>query len=550
MKKILALLLTLSLLLSLCSCELADILSMLEQMETNDSSQNCTHEDEDGDEMCDHCYLYLGEDCPHMDENQDGLCDYCGNPWEYVCEYHYDAEPDGICDYCDKPFTRVPLATPVISLMEGGGVTWYEKETYKNCNEYILEINGVEKTVRNAEYVSPAHGDKLRVKALCINENGIYLDSAWSEVFIFQRDKNYDFLNLGLTGEVEGALVLMAEKPIGTYSMGDNKYIKCPNGDFIIDDGRSSIEIFQYDGYQFYDIGTKRYDMTVFGADHKYEYYMALYMYSTLFTLLTNNTGGTPASATAHLSNKNVELLEAGEVELENENVRMMSHYTEYSHAVDTDYLFTTYMHPQTRKFDWITPYADKILYWRVEYIDKVGLENNVVIQFTEDFGTEDSRGVRKILQGYGLSGSGDLGEILGGLTPEQKEELEGEMQGDIPGFDLDDLLGALGGTDNPLGAYAGWENELTVYTMPFEHEGDNWNDEYKMTGMISDAYTMPYVLQVDYLYKFWYDGGSFATYVRRKEGLYRYTHETGFYVIDKDGNRIPYDYQTQLPLS
>ncbi len=550
MKKLLSLFLAITFLLTLTSCDMESLLPLLSDL-ADETEEPCIHSDEDSDELCDNCGLYLGADCPHMDENEDGRCDYCGNSWEYVCENHYDAELDGICDYCHNAFTKVPLETPVIYIEENGAVTWYKREISKNCYDYMLSINGVEEKTGSTKLSSPAHGDVIRVKALAISENGMYLDSEWSEEFIYKREKNYDFLNLGLSGELEGQLVLLAEKPAGTYTMGDHKYIKCPSGDYIIDDGNKII-FFKHGAYECYEIFDSFYNLTRFGADDKYEYYVGLALYSTIFTFLPSDAGNTPTSGDAYLSDRSLTLLSAGEGAEDRIGFLPLNTYTEYSQKIDTAYLLTTYMHPETRTFDWLAPYADKINFWRVEYIGDVWLENSVTIQFTEDFTGEDSRGVKAILKGLGLSGSGmdDLKEILGGMSPEELEALEKEMGGEMPEGYLEELIGMLGDPNNPAGASGGFEGTLSVYVMPFEHEGDSWDDEYKMSGIISEEFTMPYTLQVQYLYKFWYDGGSFATYVRRKEGLYRATLDSGFYVIDKDGNRLQYDWVTGAPIS
>ncbi len=519
MKKIFALFLALALLFTLTACDLESLLPMLSELAEQ-----------------------TGDIDTYTDENGDGLS---------ACENHYDAELDGICDYCKNPFSKVPLETPVIYIAENGELTWYKKEIDKNCYEYMISVNGEEREIRSSSYDTPAHGDVIRVKALAINENGMYLDSAWSEEFVYKRDKGYDFLDLGLSGEVEGALVLLAEKEAGTYTMGDSKYIKCANGDYIIDDGRK-LEIFKHGAYEYYEIFDDCYDLIRFGADDKYEYYTKLYFYSSLFTLLTKRTGDASDGGDRYIAESGLTLLPAGEGAESREGYLPLSTYTEYSRKIDTSYLFTTYMDPETRNFDWLAPYADKINYWKVLYIGDVWLEDSVVIEFTDDFTNEDSLGVRDILKSYGLSGSGgidDLKDVLGGLSPEEMEALENEMGGELSGS-LSELLGALGDSSNPMSRIGGFEGIISVYTMPFEHEGDSWDDTYKMTGMKSEEFSMPFTLNIRYLYEFWYDGGSFATYVRRKEGLYRYTHETGFYVIDKDGNRLRYDWQTQVPIN
>ncbi len=362
-------------------------------------------------------------------------------------------------------------------------------------------------------------------------------------------DSSYDFSGLGLSAEVEKALVLMAEKKAGVYTLGDHLYIKCPNSDYIIDEG-DKITAYTHGDYCFYEIFSDTYNLTRFTSSYKYDYYMRLYLVSTMFTFLTETSDSVPDNAASYISSR-VKLLSAGEHHEDIEGNVSLANYTEYSGAVNTDYLFTTYMHPETRKFDWLAPYASKIKCWTVAYIDDIWLEDNVSVQFSYDVTTEELQEIHAFLKGKGLSGasSGDIGEVLGGLSAEDIAALEGSLGDELPEGFLENLTGALGGSDNPMGGMYSFEGELSIYTMPFKDEGDNWYDDYKLTGSANKSIGMPFTLNAQYLYKYWYDGGSNATYVRRMDGLYRSTPDSGCLVIDAEGNHIPYDYETGLPV-
>lgn len=379
------------------------------------------------------------------------------------------------------------------------------------------------------------------------------------------RSRQDDFMHIGLGEKIENQLILLAEKGSGTITMGDYFFIVCENGDIIIDHtDDEKIELFTLADYAHYVIGDDNYTKTLYTDAYKKEYYNEIYLNSTMLILMEMDHSKIVADGLGYVAGKGLTLLPHGVSPTEDCNARgifpvgeadkeglcELWNYTEYTGKVNSDYLTTVYMHPQTRTFDWLHSYAEKVQRWSILYIEDIAMESQVTVYFNDKFTKEDSRGIQSVLEGFGLSGGGvnDLEGALSGLTPEQKAELEKEMETDMPAGSIDAILGALG-EGGLFSGLSGFEGVLPIYQMPFKHEGDNWYDNYNMTGM-SDLAALGATAQlsVEYLHKYWYDGGSFATYVRRKDGLYRTTGQEGMYVIDKDGNRIEYDYETGLP--
>ena len=97
MKKLLALLLALTMVFAFCACVPTE----------------CEHADEDGDGICDKCQEELETVCAeHVDENDDGICDVCEE--KLPCE-HTGTE-DGVCDKCGATVERTPPALTGIVL--------------------------------------------------------------------------------------------------------------------------------------------------------------------------------------------------------------------------------------------------------------------------------------------------------------------------------------------------------------------------------------------------------------------------------------------------
>ncbi len=336
---------------------------------------------------------------------------------------------------------------------------------------------------------------------------------------------DYDFMNLGLSESQEEALILFYEirKP-GSFSLLGDPYAHiCANGDIILLDDGGDHQILTFEGgfrsYKLHKNNTDEndYDMTDY-AENKKEFYSFLSMHTFAFTLCSRSEENIYSSAQAFLDEQGITLLGPGEVDVESPNRYELLNYREYSGTLNTDYIVTGYMHPQTRYFEYLSAFSDKLLYWEVRYINdsQAYVEASVFFQFTDAFDHRDYDSLKDILVANGVSSlSGN------GFAP------------------------ALENGFNTL------EGQLSVYTMPFEHEGENWYDTYKLMGCINPeaGLSFPYSLQVDYLYKYWYDGGSFATYVRRLDGLWRFVFDSSWLMIAPDGTVYKYDPFTGLPL-
>ena len=96
MKKLLLILLSLTLVLSFAACG-------------DDTPEvTCEHVDIDGDFKCEFCgeQLPCGED--HTDVNSDGVCDRCDAA--YTCTDHIDENKDNVCDECDAEMPSLTIA--------------------------------------------------------------------------------------------------------------------------------------------------------------------------------------------------------------------------------------------------------------------------------------------------------------------------------------------------------------------------------------------------------------------------------------------------------
>ena len=90
-KLLLAILLVLSLSLSICACDVID----------NIFGKDCeSHVDADKDGKCDECEapVETQPECTHSDKNDDGKCDECTADFTDGCDNHVDANDDGKCD--------------------------------------------------------------------------------------------------------------------------------------------------------------------------------------------------------------------------------------------------------------------------------------------------------------------------------------------------------------------------------------------------------------------------------------------------------------------
>lgn len=96
MKKLLLILLSLTVILSLAACG-------------DDAPEvTCEHADIDGDYKCEFCgdQLPCGED--HTDANSDNKCDRCDA--EFSCTAHVDENNDNLCDECDATMPTLTIA--------------------------------------------------------------------------------------------------------------------------------------------------------------------------------------------------------------------------------------------------------------------------------------------------------------------------------------------------------------------------------------------------------------------------------------------------------
>ena len=90
-KLLLAILLVLSLSLSICACDVID----------NILGKDCeSHVDADKDGKCDECEapVETQPECTHSDKDDDGKCDECTADFTDGCDNHVDANDDGKCD--------------------------------------------------------------------------------------------------------------------------------------------------------------------------------------------------------------------------------------------------------------------------------------------------------------------------------------------------------------------------------------------------------------------------------------------------------------------
>ncbi len=409
---------------------------------------------------------------------------------------HWDADIDGSCDYCGRSFQKTQLSAPVIHIDEDGDVSWHVDYEWRDTVSYILRLNGVEiETDKDAYGQQPKHGDRFQVKALA-DPRGTWADSEWSEEFVFEYAQTYEFLNIGLETSQEEALAAYFGNyaPGAYYLFGDLTYYKCENGDLVVWDEDGDHQIFTTNGYSYYklhfdDDGECCYDHYRYGENKK-EYYSALYFCINAFSWCEVGPGEPYADGPDFIANQGITLLGPGGLDGVGGGYELLN-YREYSQQVDRNYIVTGFMHPATRYFDWLPNFDGQVLYWEVEYINDpwVYVENCVRIQFTNAFDHTDFEALRGLLSGQGMS-------------PLYYDSF---------------------GSVNPNG-YNSFDGELAIYTMPYEEEGDIWYDTYKMVGYVDSetGYSFPYMLQVDYLYKYWYDGGTNATYVRRLDGLWR----------------------------
>ncbi len=335
---------------------------------------------------------------------------------------------------------------------------------------------------------------------------------------------NYDFSGIGLTADQETKLteIYVNNKP-GVYTLlGDIYAYKCENGDVISFDKQNDHKLLSaVNGYKHYKLnyqnnGKNTYDMINY-AENKKEFYTALLSYLNVFSLCKYEESKIYTSADEFLSELGITLLGPETIDVESPERYELLNYTEYSSKVDLKYIHTAYMH-ETHKFDYISEFSDKLLYWQVSYINspEVYVESGVDLQFTEEFDHNDFARLRSVLGGCGMTNSNGSTEFA-----------------------------AI--NENGLNMFNG---QLSIYTMPFKDEGETWNDTYKLTGYVNKAegYPIPYILNVDFLYKYWYDGGSNATYVTRRDGLWRLVNDQSWLMISPDGTVHKYDYETGLP--
>ncbi len=415
--------------------------------------------------------------------------------YEDPCD-HWDSDLSGTCDKCGRSFQKTKLAAPVIFIDDDGDLSWHVEGQWRNTVSYLLRINGVEtETDQDGYGKQPSHGDRFQVKAIA-DPRGEWADSEWSEEFIFEYAQAYEFLNIGLETAQEEALAAYFGNyaPGAYYFFGDLTYYKCENGDLICWDEDGDHQIYTMNGYSYYklhfdDDGECCYDHYRFG-ENKREYYNALYFCINAFSWCEAGQEQPYADGTAFIAAQGVSLLDPGSVDGAGGGYELLN-YRCYSQSIDRRYIVTGYMHPSTRYFDWLPNFDGKVLYWEVEYINSpwVYVENCVRIQFTADFTHSDFEALRNYLSGQGMTPR--YTDSFGAVTPN---------------------------------GYNSFDGQLAIYTMPYEEEGDIWYDTYKLVGYVDaqTGYSLPYLFQADYLYSYWYDGGTNATYVRRLDGLWR----------------------------
>ncbi len=79
-------------------------------------AQPCTHEDEDGDNVCDLCSEELeGATCSHEDGDGDDVCDLCGEELEGATCTHEDGDGDDVCDLCGEQLTDTPTKEELLA---------------------------------------------------------------------------------------------------------------------------------------------------------------------------------------------------------------------------------------------------------------------------------------------------------------------------------------------------------------------------------------------------------------------------------------------------
>ncbi len=432
--------------------------------------------------------------------------------YEDPCGEHTDENGDSVCEDCGRPFEKKALSTPEISLDEDGAVSWDKDEYYRTVEKYIISVNGVEsETDRSYLREQPRHGDVIKVKAVPYEGNA-YLESEWSAPFTFKYSQDYDFLNIGLTAEQEKDLVSLKETTVsGAYSLGSTTYYLCKNGDILTVSSSKIVFLSCEDGYKSYELIDHGEGMTDYNlinyAENKKAYYEAYLLNSISFTLFKpDEDGKVYDSAMQYIEEAGITILSKDEFRVEDQSCYELLSYTEYSGEIDRSYITSGYMHPDTRYFTYLSAFSDKILYWKTSRVDspQVYVDYGFEVQFTADFDHTDFESLRNILAGYGLS--------------------------------------PLYGTEfSPVTAngYNTCQAQLSVYTMSFPEEGDQWYDDYTIMGYVDTEsdYSIPYLMKVDYLYSYWYDGGSFATYVCKRDGLWRYDiDDNAMLMIAPDG--------------
>ncbi len=411
---------------------------------------------------------------------------------------HWDENVDGACDYCGRSFAKTQLSAPVIHIDEDGDISWHVEYEWRNTVKYILRLNGQEsETTKDGYGQQPKHGDRFQVKAIA-DPRGVYADSEWSQEFVFEYASEYEFLNIGLETRQEEALAKYFGDfaPGAYYLFGDLTYLKCENGDLIVWDEDGDHQVYTLEGYHYYKLHKNNNDHNeydhYFFRDDKTSFYSALCSCVNAFSWCTREDQMVYADAAAFLSAQGVFLQGPGQIAQAGGSYNLLN-YREYSDTVDRSYIVTGFMHPQSRYLEWLPSYGDKVLYWEVRYINDphVYVEGSLFIQFTEDFDHKDFESVRGILMGQGL------------------EPL------------YSDSFGAV--VEN---GYNSFDGRLPVYYMAYPEEEEYWYDTYKMVGYVDkvNGYSFPFSFQADYLYKYWYDGGTNATYVRRLDGLWRVT--------------------------
>ncbi len=441
---------------------------------------------------------------------------------------HWDEDLSGSCDYCERSFSKTQLTAPVIHIDEDGDLSWHVEGEWRNTVKYLLRINGEEsETEKDGMGTQPKHGDRFQVKAIA-DPRGIWADSQWSEEFVFEYAQDYEFLNIGLKTSQEETLVAYFSNfaPGAYYMFGDLYAYKCENSDLIFWDEDKDHQVYTQNGYSYYKLhanadGESCHDHYRYG-ENKLEYYSALASALTLFSWCTTEGGEVYADGDAFLQAQGITLLGPGNVDGIGGGYELLN-YREYSQSIDRNYIVTGYMHPATRYFDWFSNYSGKVLYWEVAYINVpwVFVEGTVRIQFTEAFDHTDFESLRSNLSTQGMS------------------PLYGNSFGAV--------------TEN---AYNSFDGQIPVYHMSYPDENENWYDNYKLVGFVDpeSSYSIPYLFQADYLYSYWFDGGTNATYVRRLDGLWRVVpgdngDDIWMLTIGPDGTVYSYDPETGLPI-